>query len=129
MFQDSDSVSTFHPNKDTTSSTLTKETSKHSVKFSVPSVSNTFASTSTIPITLDEEDNEDGAVSQLTDTASCLSVLETNFNNMSVGLQEAFENLEQRSLIQERNQALQQETLNSILQFLHQLWISTWPQL
>ena len=37
---------------------------------------------------------------------------------MSVGLQEAFESLEQRSLTQERNQALQQETLNSILQFL-----------
>lgn len=37
---------------------------------------------------------------------------------MSAGVQEEFDSLEQRSRQQERNQALQQETLHFILQFL-----------
>jgi hypothetical protein len=118
IFQESDSVSTFHPNRDNSISTSRKESVRHSVKFAVPSVTKAYASVNTVPTTLTDDGNEDGAVSQLSDTASRLSTLETNFNNMSVGLREAFESLDQRSLTQERNQALQQETLNSILQFL-----------
>jgi hypothetical protein len=136
MLQDSDSVSTFHPNKGTTASNSTKETAKHSVKFAVPSISNTFASATTIPSTLDEEDNEVGAVLQLSDTASRLSVLETNFNNMSLGLQEAFENLEQRSLIQEKNHSNKKPSTlfyNSSefrrVRLTYQIWVSTWIQL